>query len=651
MASNSQALLDSIDALFARVKPYPGEDVLGSVLSSSVPQEQAPGNIQVQPSGWVKNADASSGIATVTIDGAGITILNGKIFLSDYTGSSVLGPAGFDGSWIEFVTRGTYNAEFNSGYDLGAGRTGTTIVGTAGTAADYLASMSPYIPFWGVQLYAGDLTYGVDYSGALGYYLGAFEAAGSGTETNVEFFQDVPVVPGHYYSVETRQYGGSTGGTDVVLQVAPRGEWRDADHAWISNQPGTDTTGSIIGGSTMLSVLPWVTSARAPEDARFLRVIVQLSITADTGASDIYIALQSVSCLPVPSFGRYEIPFSSSILGTDMGLYPRFIQNGPTMYDYALFVETQGLGMAVDLSLGPSDLSYFKLMSGSTPDDLWQVDENGHMSWADGAGGSFDTQLSRAAAGALQLQPTTPGYTAIQMGDVSPNDRALIDWKSGGANILRGGVFDGASFVEGFRVDTSGLYAANGLRVAGGMLPGTGALAATVAPNSSSYPDGLSMFVVSADASWPSSYGMVWTFKYSTRVMQYYYTNSGSALYFRGASGSSWLGWQQVAAATWTAVSSFSNSWANYGSGFANAAYMIDGHGTVHLRGMIKSGTVGSSAFTLPSGYRPAATTLCSTISNGAVGRVDVKTDGTVVPSAPSSNAWVSLEGIVFSIY
>ena len=99
---------------------------------------------------------------------------------------------------------------------------------------------------------------------------------------------------------------------------------------------------------------------------------------------------------------------------------------------------------------------------------------------------------------------------------------------------------------------------------------------------------------------------------------------------------------------TWTEVSSFDNSWVNYGAPYHNAAYCKDAHGFVHLRGMIKDGTVGFSSFTLPAGSRPPSQVLHVAISNGALGRVDILTDGTVVSKTPSSNVYVSLDGISF---
>ena len=50
----------------------------------------------------VSNSDNS-----VVIDPDGITISGGKIFLYDYAGSSVLGAAGFGGSWVEYIANGS----------------------------------------------------------------------------------------------------------------------------------------------------------------------------------------------------------------------------------------------------------------------------------------------------------------------------------------------------------------------------------------------------------------------------------------------------------------------------------------------------------------------------------------------------------------
>lgn len=101
-------------------------------------------------------------------------------------------------------------------------------------------------------------------------------------------------------------------------------------------------------------------------------------------------------------------------------------------------------------------------------------------------------------------------------------------------------------------------------------------------------------------------------------------------------------------APSWTAVSSFSNSWVNSGSPYYNASYMKDPHGFVHLVGRIKDGTVGSAAFTLPEGYRPTATLQFAVLSNNDIGKISVNSDGEVIPGVPSVNTWAQLDNVIF---
>lgn len=88
------------------------------------------------------------------------------------------------------------------------------------------------------------------------------------------------------------------------------------------------------------------------------------------------------------------------------------------------------------------------------------------------------------------------------------------------------------------------------------------------------------------------------------------------------------------------------NSWVNYAGGFQTAGYYKDEFGIVHLTGIVKTGTIGASIFTLPEGYRPAAEMQFAVASNG-YGSCRVKTDGSVIAYAGSS-AWYSLDGITF---
>lgn len=81
---------------------------------------------------------------------------------------------------------------------------------------------------------------------------------------------------------------------------------------------------------------------------------------------------------------------------------------------------------------------------------------------------------------------------------------------------------------------------------------------------------------------------------------------------------------------------------------FTGAQYAKDFRNRVYLRGLIYNGAVGSPAFTLPAGYRPAYTNLFAVISNDALGKVDVKANGEVTPTLPSVFNYVCLDQISF---
>jgi len=94
-------------------------------------------------------------------------------------------------------------------------------------------------------------------------------------------------------------------------------------------------------------------------------------------------------------------------------------------------------------------------------------------------------------------------------------------------------------------------------------------------------------------------------------------------------------------------VPTFANGWVNYGGSFNPAGYRRDSEGWVHLRGLVKSGTVGQTIYTLPEGYRPAYRELFMALSNGSVGRIDVTAAGAVICDV-GNNAWISMDGMTF---
>lgn len=95
------------------------------------------------------------------------------------------------------------------------------------------------------------------------------------------------------------------------------------------------------------------------------------------------------------------------------------------------------------------------------------------------------------------------------------------------------------------------------------------------------------------------------------------------------------------------APAAFLNAWVDFGAPYNLTGFWRDRFGVVHLRGLLTAGAIGSAAFTLPAGYRPAATEMMAAVSNGAFGIARVLATGDVVPFA-GSNVYFSLDGITF---
>jgi hypothetical protein len=115
-------------------------------------------------------------------------------------------------------------------------------------------------------------------------------------------------------------------------------------------------------------------------------------------------------------------------------------------------------------------------------------------------------------------------------------------------------------------------------------------------------------------------------------------------------SGSAWVKVLQQKSTTttgWTNAT-YTNGWASYGSPFSPARYIKDDLGVVHLDGLIAGGTIAAGAFTLPVGFRPAYQQIYAAVCNpNAIGRLDILTNGTVIPNT-GSNVWWSLAGVTF---
>jgi hypothetical protein len=96
----------------------------------------------------------------------------------------------------------------------------------------------------------------------------------------------------------------------------------------------------------------------------------------------------------------------------------------------------------------------------------------------------------------------------------------------------------------------------------------------------------------------------------------------------------------------------FGASWSSYSvPAFMAAGFFKDLSGIVHLKGLVKKAVAivtPDTIFTLPAGYRPLASALLfPTISNSALGRIDIQTTGAVQVNMGNAG-WVALDGISF---
>ena len=89
------------------------------------------------------------------------------------------------------------------------------------------------------------------------------------------------------------------------------------------------------------------------------------------------------------------------------------------------------------------------------------------------------------------------------------------------------------------------------------------------------------------------------------------------------------------------------NSWINYDASYFNpAGYFKDTMGIVHLRGVVKNGTLSAAIFTLPAGYRPARMEMFA-VPSGGMAICEVSAAGEVLPLTATSD-YFSMDGITF---
>ena len=98
------------------------------------------------------------------------------------------------------------------------------------------------------------------------------------------------------------------------------------------------------------------------------------------------------------------------------------------------------------------------------------------------------------------------------------------------------------------------------------------------------------------------------------------------------------------------------NSWEQYGNPWDTAQYLRTNDGFVHIKGLIRNGTVanGTDLFQLPEGYRPQSNlvfiggTRDPGLQHATAARIDVWSDGFVKSYGDANTDWLSLSGIHF---
>lgn len=100
-----------------------------------------------------------------------------------------------------------------------------------------------------------------------------------------------------------------------------------------------------------------------------------------------------------------------------------------------------------------------------------------------------------------------------------------------------------------------------------------------------------------------------------------------------------------------TGQPAFANSWVAFGTSDDIPGFYKDAWGIVHITGTVKSGTLNTTIFTLPAGYRPQRICNFNVVCNGAFGQVTISPTGTVTMAAGGSNVYLTLSGITFRAF
>lgn len=231
-------------------------------------------------------------VADVRLTDDGLVIENGKIFINDPGGASVLSAAGFEGSWLDFLSYGGYNATFRSGNTNPI--TTNSIVGTASTVADYLASLRQEVPYWFTSSASGmagvgTLTRTADTATPSGFKMRLNQTA-IGTPT-IRLVQDFPVQPYVVHAVWALM------SHNPALDFTVVWSYRDVNHALVGTSiaftPNPQVTTALERTLCGVATLPATDRGKV----RYLRL--EFEFQTNAVAQSAQVAAVSVEPLPL----------------------------------------------------------------------------------------------------------------------------------------------------------------------------------------------------------------------------------------------------------------------------------------------------------------------------------------------------------------
>lgn len=256
------------------------------------------------------------------------------------------------------------------------------------------------------------------------------------------------------------------------------------------------------------------------------------------------------------------------------------------------------------------------IFSTTTNSNVWgrvDIEANGGITMRTGNGTWFSLESVRYIADDAPYTPTTPTL--------------LNSWTNYATSYAP------ASYVQ----DSTGRVNIQGLIAGGGMADGTAMfnLPASMAP-----PQYLHLPALGASANF-SAIGVTTA---SSIVAKNVGTNGFQSINSSYIPSSAGLAWSNIP---------LQNGWVTYGGIYATPQYTKTSDGVVHLKGLVRLGTVTSGTVigSLPAGFRPMErqlTTAANAASYADHSRFDILPNGQLVIQGVDGNGWYSFDGISF---